>query len=303
MLSNYFDSVNNPQNNDFKGISLSLKINKKNTITKGIIGLISPILLTSCSYLADLQVNKPQQPVANLIPVPVEKTNLTLTVSVKGIVEQNKVVANVPENQIAKIHLGQEAVILKEPTSPAESPEGQPLTNSVQTPPPPEKPLSGQVKHISTEPTVEENQKSFAVEIALDKEVVDRLNNSENVMVDFPVSELKNILVVPTIALSKQNDATGVFVGTPNRPPKFVEVTTGASNGERTEVKTGLDGTEHILIEASQLPPGRRPPLGQQPSGRQPSFRGQTPPGQQPPFQEQTPPAPPRTNLPLSPVR
>ena len=279
-------------------------MHKKNTITKGIIGLISPILLTSCGYLANSQINKPQQPIADLIPVPVEKTNLTLTVSAKGIVEQNKIVAQVPENQIAKINLGQEAVILKEPTSPAESPEGQLLTNSVQTPPPPEQPLSGQVKHISTESTVKENQKSFTVEIALEKEVAERLNNSENVLVDFPVSELKNVLVVPTVALSKQNDTIGVFVGAPNQPPKFVEVTTGASNGERTEVKSGLDGTEHILIEASQIPPGRRPPLGQQPPPRpQPSLRGQTPPRQQPPVRGQTPPALPRTNLPPSPER
>ena len=280
MLSKYFDSVDNPKNKDFKDIYLSWKMHKKNTITKGIIGLMSSILLTSCGYLANSQMNEPQQPVADLIPVPVEKTDLTLTVSAQGIVEQNRVIADVPENQIAKIHLGQEVVIVQEPVKPADSQK---------TPPPPDKPLSGQVKHISTESTVEENQQSFTVEITLEKEVANQLNNGEDVIVDFPISKLKNVLVVPTIALSRQNDTTGVFVGAPNQPPKFVEVTTGASNSDRTEVKSGLDGTEHILIEASQLPPGRRPSLGQQHPPRR--FRGQNPP------------ALPKTNLPPSPKR
>lgn len=98
----------------------------------------------------------------------------------------------------------------------------------------PEKPLTVQINQISTKPNVTE---------------VANQSNSENVPVDFVVSKLENILVVPTTAIKKQNNTTGVFVGAIDQPPKFVPITTGVIVNDRTEVKTGLDGTENILIE------------------------------------------------------
>ncbi len=261
MASNYFDSVDKHNIEKSKDYQSSLKTGKIPKISKWMIGLISLFLLASCGYLAYRQLIKQQQQLAKLIPVPVERTNLTVTVPAQGIVDKNKVVTHVPENNIAKIHLNQDVIIFTD------------------------KPVSGQVTHISTEPTVKENIKSFAVEIALEKEVANQLNEGENVSVDFAVVE--NILVVPPIAISKQNNTTGVFVGASNQPPRFVPITIGTSKGDHTEIKSGLDGTEHILIEASQLPPGQQPlPGGHPPGGRLPAS-----PLKQPP---------PKTNLPPS---
>ncbi|MFM7793839.1 MAG: efflux transporter periplasmic adaptor subunit, partial [Microcystis panniformis] len=47
--------------------------------------------------------------------------------------------------------------------------------------------------------------------------------------------------------------------GAPNQPPRFVPITTGVTIGNRTEVKSGLDGSEHILINP---PSDTRPPQG-----------------------------------------
>ncbi|WP_249267861.1 efflux RND transporter periplasmic adaptor subunit [Microcystis aeruginosa FBCC-A68] len=85
-------------------------------------------------------------------------------------------------------------------------------------------------------------------ECGLEEKAARELKAGMNVSTDFQVGQLKNALTVPTIAVTRQNEQTGVFVGAPNQPPRFVPITTGVTIGNRTEVKSGLDGSEHILI-------------------------------------------------------
>lgn len=214
------------------------QINKQLKRTTKIIAFGSFFILTSCSYLPTGQLKAMLPQKAKLVPVPVEKTNLPLTISASGIVNNDQIKAHVPQAKIAEIKVGQDVMIFRQ--------------NNLEKL---EKGLEGQVQHISTESTVINNIPSVVVEIVPRETASDRLPANENVTIDFTVGELTNVLVVPNIAITEKNNTPGVLVGAPNQPPKFVPVTTGAKGGDRTEVKSGLNGTEHILIEASQLPP------------------------------------------------
>ena len=127
---------------------------------------------------------------------------------------------------------------------------------------------------------------SFEVKVALTGEKAKQLLAGMNASLEFQVGELENALTVPTIAVTNQNNTTGVFVGAPNQPPKFVPITTGVTVNDRTEVKSGLDGTEHILVNIPSTPPSQSgfswrnlfggatkppgPPGGGPPGGRPP---------------------------------
>jgi HlyD family secretion protein len=159
--------------------------------------------------------------------------------SILSLVSQNEVVSNVAEKNIDKIRVGQKVTITADAY--------------------PDKVFHGRVSLIATQATVEQNVTSFEVKVTLEEKAARELKAGMNVSTDFQVGQLKNALTVPTIAVTRQNEQTGVFVGAPNQPPRFVPITTGVTIGNRTEVKSGLDGSEHILINP---PSDTRPPQG-----------------------------------------
>jgi HlyD family secretion protein len=63
-------------------------------------------------------------------------------------------------------------------------------------------------------------------------------------------------MVVPTVAVVREQGKTGVFVVAPNGDPTFIGIATGANVNGKTEVKSGLKGTERVLLS---FPPGKRP--------------------------------------------
>jgi HlyD family secretion protein len=63
------------------------------------------------------------------------------------------------------------------------------------------------------------------------------------------------VLVVPTGAIVQQTDAQGVFVAKDKGDPVFVPVVVGTTVNDKTEVKSGLTGTERVLLS---FPPGTR---------------------------------------------
>ena len=84
-----------------------------------------------------------------------------------------------------------------------------------------------------------------------------------NVDLLFKAGELKNVLVVPTAAIVQQTNAQGVFVFRDKADPVFVPITVGATVNDKTEVKSGLTGTEQILLS---FPAGTRPASGGRPN-------------------------------------
>jgi HlyD family secretion protein len=152
--------------------------------------------------------------------------------SILSLASTNQVVANVSESNISKIQIGQSVTITADAY--------------------PGKTFKGRVSQIATQAIVQQNVTSFEVKATLSPDAKRQLRSGMNVSINFNVGELQKVLTVPTIAVTRQQKITGVFIGSPNQPPTFKPIVTGATVKDRTEVKTGLDGTEHILI---QMPP------------------------------------------------
>jgi HlyD family secretion protein len=187
--------------------------------------------------------------------------------SILSIVSANRAVCNVAEKNIAKMKVGQ-AVIIKADANPTKT-------------------YRGKVTQIANRSTVEQNVTSFGVKVSLDGNAAEELKAGMNISAEFQVGKLENVITVPTIAITRQKNQTGVFTGAPNQPPRFVPITTGVTIDNRTEVKTGLDGSEHILINNPATQP---PPSGfswkslfggsdEQPKGPPPGAGGGGPPG------------------------
>ncbi len=73
---------------------------------------------------------------------------------------------------------------------------------------------------------------------------------------DFQAGQLENALVVPTAAVVRRENATGVFVTGADDKPTFKRIETGVTVSNFTEVKSGLEGNEKVLLS---FPPGSRP--------------------------------------------
>ncbi len=155
--------------------------------------------------------------------------------SILALATNNQVVCNVAENAIARIRLNQVVVLTADAY--------------------PGRQLQGQVIQIASQATVEQNVTSFEVKIAL-KDPDRILRSGMNISAEFQVGQITNALVVPTAAVVRQQSGTGVFILGENRLPVFTPIVTGITVGAETEVKSGLTGTEQVLLS---FPPGTRP--------------------------------------------
>jgi HlyD family secretion protein len=185
--------------------------------------------------------------------------------SLLSLASTNQAVANVSESNISKIRIGQ-PVVLEADAYPGKT-------------------FQGRVAEISTQAIVQQNVTSFLVKSTILSDSKQMLRAGMNISVDFNVGQLQNVLTVPTIAVTRQNDTAGVYVLGPDQRPRFIPVTTGATINNRTEIKTGLNGTEQVLMS---LPPRPKAPsffslpnlFGGSPSDGPP---GGGPPGAPPP--------------------
>ncbi|HEY9802122.1 MAG TPA: efflux RND transporter periplasmic adaptor subunit [Leptolyngbyaceae cyanobacterium] len=155
--------------------------------------------------------------------------------SILALASRNEVVANLSESNIAKIRLGQEVTIRADAY--------------------PGVTFKGKVSQIAAQATVEQNVTSFQVKVSL-SDPQRLLRSGMNVEADFQAGELENALVVPTAAVVRRENATGVFVSRGNNQPVFTPIETGVTVNNFTEVKSGLKGNERVLLS---FPPGMRP--------------------------------------------
>ncbi|PSM50904.1 efflux transporter periplasmic adaptor subunit [Chroococcidiopsis sp. CCALA 051] len=155
--------------------------------------------------------------------------------SILALAANNQVVANVSESNIAQIRIGQEIRFRADAY--------------------PGKTFKGRVNQIAVQSTVEQNVTSFQVKAAIltDPQL---LRSGMNVDVDFKAGELKNAIAVPTVAIARQPNGTGVFVASENNNPIFTPIQTGVTVNDKTQVLSGLTGTEKVFIT---FPPGTRP--------------------------------------------
>ncbi len=155
--------------------------------------------------------------------------------SILSLASTNQIVAQVAEANIAQIRKA--------------------LTATIQVDAYPGKLLTGKVTQIATQSVVVQNVTSFEVKTSV-SDPQRLLRSGMNVNVTFNAGELKNVLVVPTGAIVQQDKAQGVFVAKDKGNPVFVPVVVGTTVNDKTEVKSGLTGTERVLLS---FPPGTRP--------------------------------------------
>ena len=157
--------------------------------------------------------------------------------SILALASNNQVVANVAEANIAQIAVGQEV--------------------SFQVDAYPNKKFTGRVVSISPQAIVNQNVTSFEVKAEIISKNKDMLRSGMNASLEFKAGQLKDVLVVPTVAIVRQQGSTGVYVKTDqSTTPVFTQIETGMTVDDKTEVKSGLTGDEKIFVS---FPEGSRP--------------------------------------------
>ncbi|MEA5595880.1 efflux RND transporter periplasmic adaptor subunit [Rivularia sp. UHCC 0363] len=153
-----------------------------------------------------------------------------LSSSILSLTSKNQVVANVAESSISKIQIGQKVKILVDAY--------------------PEKQFLGQVSQIAAKATIEQNVTSFEVKISLISDNQELLKSGMNVSVEFQVGQLKNTLVVPTIAIIRQQNKSGVYIVDTENKPQFIPVKTGVTVKNKTQILSGITSDKQVLISS-----------------------------------------------------
>ncbi len=159
--------------------------------------------------------------------------------SILSLASENQVVADVAETNISQMYLGQKAAIEADAY--------------------PGKTFSGEVVSISPISIVQQNVTSFEVKTSIPADSQKLLRSGMNVSVDFAAGELKNVLVVPTVAIVRETGKTGVYIEAKNHIPEFIPITTGVTVNDKTEVRSGLQENQQVFIS---FPEGKRPQSG-----------------------------------------
>jgi HlyD family secretion protein len=117
--------------------------------------------------------------------------------------------------------------------------------------------FSGTVSQVAAQATTTQNVTSFEVRVSLEPAAQQLLRSGMSVEAQFQVGQLDNAILAPSAAIVRQqNGATGVYVMGEDNKPAFKPIKIGMTVGDRTEVKSGLTGTEQVLIS---FPPGMEP--------------------------------------------
>ncbi len=141
--------------------------------------------------------------------------------------DRNEVVVNLPESQIAKVEIGQ-SVIIKADAFPGEI-------------------FTGKVERVAAQATMSQNVTSFEVSLSLDLPKAEKLRVGMNVETQFEVGRLENALLVPNAAVVRSPEGEGVYI-LEDGESIFQSIETGDTAQGKTEVVSGLEGDEQILI-------------------------------------------------------
>lgn len=191
------------------------------------------------------------------------ETNSSSSSSILSLAFNYQVVANVAETDIAQIQVGQPAIIRADAY--------------------PDTAFEGTVAQVAAQATENANVTSFEVSVDLSQAAQSQLLSGMNVDVEFQVGELDNALVVPTVAVVRESEGEGVLILGAEGIPSFQPVETAQTVDDKTEIVSGLEGNEQIVVSASEGLPENRRNVGE---GRSPGVGGVPgggPPGGGPP--------------------
>jgi HlyD family secretion protein len=143
---------------------------------------------------------------------------------------------NLSESQISKVKVGQ-TVTLKADALPGEK-------------------MVGRVDRVAPQAKVSQNVTSFEVRVVVISPAKNPLKLGMNVEATFEVSNLDNVLLVPNAAIVREAQGEGVYVKG-DRQPVFRSIQTGVTAGGQTEVKSGLQEGEQVLVSPPPVPKPR----------------------------------------------
>ncbi len=148
--------------------------------------------------------------------------------SIVALANGLEVLAKVPEVDIGQIRLNQTVEIIADAY--------------------PDRVFQGRVRLIAPEAIVEQNVTSFQVRIVLDSGR-DVLRSGMNVDITFLGDQVRDALVVPTVAIVTREGQTGVLVLDAKDKPKFVPVTIGPTIGNQTQILSGVQAGDRIFVD------------------------------------------------------
>ena len=148
--------------------------------------------------------------------------------SILALAQGLEIIAKVPELDIGQLQPGQKVEIVADAY--------------------PDRQFMGEIKRIAPEAVIEENVTSFEVRVKL-LTGQDTLRSKMNVDVTFIGQELANSLVVPTVAIFTEDGEQGVMVLNEDNNPVFQPVQVGLYLGDRTQILSGVEANQQILID------------------------------------------------------
>jgi HlyD family secretion protein len=123
----------------------------------------------------------------------------------------------------------------------------------------PQEIFKGKVRLVSPEAVVEQNVTSFEVRVTLETGK-EKVLSGMNANLTFLGEEIKNAVVVPTVAIVTQKGDTGVLIVGKDNEPEFRSIKIGSSQKNQTQVLEGLQSGERIFIEP---PKDYKPPTSE----------------------------------------
>ena len=111
----------------------------------------------------------------------------------------------------------------------------------------PEDVFTGRVHLIAPEAIKEQDVTLFEVRVDIDSGL-QQLRSGMNVDVTFLGDELKNALVVPTVAIVTNKGQTGVLVPNEENQAEFLPVTIGPTIGNDIQILSGLNSGDRVFV-------------------------------------------------------
>ena len=142
-----------------------------------------------------------------------------------------KIIAKVPESDIGRINIGQEAFVRIEAF--------------------PSKKYIAEIIKIAPRAIKDNNVTSFEVTLSF-KNLTEDLKIGMTVDLEFKVEDNVQKTLVPTVSIVTKKGKKGILIVDKNNFPKFKEIDLGISSGSKTSVLNGLKPGEKIFLD---IPP------------------------------------------------
>ena len=142
-----------------------------------------------------------------------------------------EIIAKVPESDIGRINIGQEASLRIEAY--------------------PSKKYKALVNKIASRAVKDNNVTSFEVSLIF-KEISEEIKIGMTADLEFKVKSDEEKVLVPTVSIVIEKGEKGILIVDKNNSPKFKKIEIGVSSGNKTEVIDGLKPGEQIFVD---IPP------------------------------------------------